>query len=70
MGKQTVKLFWDSKYHIDPLVKSVHFFNEDINIEWGLRECNILIFKRGKTYHCEEIVLPDGKNVGELQNEG
>ena len=48
MGKQTVKLFWESKYHIDPLVKSVHFFREDISIKWGFSEWDTWSLKEKK----------------------
>ena len=36
------------EYHIDPLVKSVHFFREDISIEWAFREWDTWSLKEKK----------------------
>ena len=42
------KLFAKSYDQIDPLVNTVYTFNEKIVMEFEIKKCNALVFKRGK----------------------
>ena len=43
-----LKLFAKSHGQIDPLVNTVYTFREKIVMEFGIKQCGVLVFKRGK----------------------
>ena len=55
-----VKLFAKSKNQIDSLVQTVHLFSEYIGMQFGIKECGVLIMERGKVIRTDGIRLPDG----------
>ena len=57
-----LKLFAKSKNQIDSLVQTVHIFNEDIDMEFGIKKCGVLIMGRGKI-RTDDIRLPDRQDL-------
>ena len=65
-----LKLFGKSYEHIDLLVQTVHTFSTDIGIEFGIKNCGLLVLKRGKIVKMEGVVLPDVQIMRRLRIEG
>ena len=56
-----LKLFGRSDKEIDCLVKTVQVISKDIGMEFGLKECGIVVMKRGKLSNTDGIVLLNGE---------
>ena len=65
-----LKLFAKSEEEIDTLVRTVHVFSTDIEMEFGMKKCGILTMKRGKVVRCEGIMLPNNEVMNEVEKEG
>ena len=65
-----LKLFGKSERQIESLVNTVHAVSDDIDIEFGINKCGILIMKRRKVMTCESIELPNGITMKEVGKEG
>ena len=63
-------LFAENEDQIDRLVNTVRIFSQDIKMEFGLPKCGVLIMKRGKVVKSEEISIPDGKMMKNLEEGG
>ena len=62
-----LKLHSRSEKGLDSLVQTVHVFNEDIGMEFGIEKCAMLVMEKGKVMQSVGIELPDGKNIKSLQ---
>ena len=58
-----LKLFAKSKSQIDSLVQTVHIFSEDIGMQFGIKECGVLISETGKVIRTDDIRLQDGQHM-------
>ena len=65
-----LKLFGKSYEQINSHAQTVHIFSSDIGMEFGIKKCGVLVLKRGKIAKTEEIVLPDGQVVKEIDDNG
>ena len=65
-----LKLFGKSCEQIDSLVPTVHTFSTDIGMEFGIKQCGMLILKRGKIAKMEGVRLPDGQVMKEIEEGG
>ena len=61
-----LKLFSNSEEQMDTLVRTAHVSSTDI----GMKNCGILIMKRGEIVRCEGIKLPNCKLIKEVEKEG
>ena len=43
-----LKLYSRSEKGLDSLVQTVHVFNEDIGMEFGIEKCAMLVMEKGK----------------------
>ena len=66
-----VKLFAKSYDQIDSLVNTVYTFREDIRMEFGIKKCGVLVFKRGKVDKAKSrgLNLPNGKLMKTIDEE-
>ena len=48
-----LKVFPKSEEQMDTLVRTVHVFSTDIEMESGMKKCGTLTMKRGKAVRCE-----------------
>ena len=62
-----LKLYGKNERQLDTLVNSVRIPSEDIQMQFGINKCAILIMKRGKYVHSEGIKLPDDKKIKEVE---
>ena len=62
-----LKLYSRSEKGLDSLVQTVHVFNEDIGMEFGIEKCATLVMEKGKIVKSVGIELPDGKVIKSLQ---
>ena len=62
-----LKLYNRSEKGLDSLVQTVHVFNEDIGMEFGIEKCAVLVMVKGKIVKSIGIELPDGKVIKSLQ---
>ena len=51
-------------------MRTVHVFNTDIGMEFGMKKCGILTMKRGEVVRCEGIMLPNNEVMKEVEKEG
>ena len=67
-----MKLFSKSNDQIDSLVNTVYTFGEDIRMEFGIKKCGVLVFKRGKVDKAKSrgLNLPNGKLTKTIDEEG
>ena len=62
-----LKLYSRSEKGLDSLVQTVCLFNEDIEMEFGIEKCAMLVMEKGKIVKSVGIELPDGKVIKSLQ---
>ena len=62
-----LKLYSITENQIDSLVNTVRVFSQDINMEFGLDKCAVLIMKRGKMVESTGIPMPDQKLMKSLK---
>ena len=62
-----LKLFGKSYVQIDLLVQTVHTFSTDKGMEFGIRNCGLLVIK---VVNIEGVVLPDGQVMKEIEDRG
>ena len=55
------KLYGKSYDQIETLVETVHMVSKDIDMEFGIEKCGMLLLKRGKVVSSEGGSLPDGQ---------
>ena len=65
-----LKLFVESKNQIDSLVQTVHTLSEDIDMQFGIKKCGVLIMERGKIIRTDGIRLPDGQHMKDIDVTG
>ena len=61
------KLYGKNERQLDTLVNSVRIFSEDIQMQFGINKCAILIMKRGKYVHSEGNKLPHDQKIKEVE---
>ena len=61
-----LKLFDKSKNQTDSLVQTVHIFNQDIAIQFGIKKCGVLIRERGKVIRTDGIRLPNRQGMKDI----
>ena len=52
---------------MDSLVQTVRVFSEDIEMEFGIEKCAMLVMEKGKIVKSVGIELPDSKVIKSLQ---
>ena len=65
-----LKLFSNSEEQMDTLVRPAHVSSTDIGMEFGMKNCGILIMKRGEIVRCEGIKLLNCKLIKEVEKAG
>ena len=65
-----LKLYSCNEKGMDSLVQTVHVFSEDIEMEFGIEKCAILVIEKGKIVKSVDMELPDGKVIKSLQEGG
>ena len=65
-----LKLFAKSKKQIDSLVQTVHIFSENIGMQLEIKTCGVLIMDRGKDIKSDDIRLPDGQDMKDIDETG
>ena len=66
-----LNLFAKSHEQIDSLVNTVHTFNEDNMMEFGIKKCEVLVLKQGKVDKAKSrgLNLRDGKLMKTMDEE-
>ena len=62
-----MKSYSRSEKGLDSLVQTVRVFSEDIEMEFGIEKCAMLLMEKGKTVKSVGVELPDGKVIKSLQ---
>ena len=62
-----LKLHCRSEKGLDSLVQTVCVFSEDIEMEFGIEKCAMLVMEKGKIVKSVGIELPNGKVIKSLQ---
>ena len=62
-----LKLYSRNEKELDSLVQIMRVFIEDIEMEFGIEKCAMLVIEQGKIVKSVGIELPDGKVIKSLQ---
>ena len=62
-----LKLYGKSENEIKGLVSTVETFSQDIGMEFGTKKCGVIIMNRGKVKSTDEIELPSGEKIREIE---
>ena len=65
-----LKLFAKDEKEINGLLSTAQIFSNDIQMEFGIKKCGILVMKRGKATSTEGIELPSGDTIKYIEKEG
>jgi len=65
-----LKLFAKDEREINGLLSTVQIFSNDIQMEFGIKKCGVLVMKRGKATSTEGIELPSGDTIKDIEKEG
>ena len=65
-----LKLFGKTTGQINSLVQTVQIVSEDIEMEYGLKKCDILVLRKSKLITGERIHLPNDRLMKEVTEEG
>ena len=64
------KIYGKNEREINALAFTVNIFSTDIGMEFGIKKCGTLIFKRGKVVRSDGIELPRGEKIKEIEETG
>ena len=64
------KLYGKSENEITGLVSTVVVFSQDIDMEFGMKKCGVIIMNRGKVKSTEGIELSSGEKIRETDEGG
>ena len=62
-----MKSYSRSEKGLDSLLQTVRVFSEDIEMEFGIEKCAMLLMEKGKTVKSVGVELPDGKVIKSLE---
>ena len=62
-----LKLYSRTEKELNSLVETVRIFSKDINMEFGIQKCALLVLKRGKSVKTEGIQLQDSSFIRSLE---
>ena len=62
-----LKLYSRTEKELNSLVETVRIFSKDINMEFGIQKCALLVLKRGKSVKTEGIQLQDNSFIRSLE---
>ena len=65
-----LKLYVSCRKELENLCAVVDKFSKDIRMEFGLKKCATVVMKDGVRERCDELVLPDGRAMQEVEEEG
>ena len=65
-----LKLYGSCRKELENLCAVVDKFSKDIRMEFGLKKCATVVMKDGVRERCDELVLPDGRAMQEVEEEG
>ena len=51
------------------LVSTVELFSQDIDMEFGIKKCGVIIMNRGKIKSAAGIELPSGEKIKEIEED-
>ena len=64
-----MKLFGRSSVEIDKLVSTVYLVSADMQMEFGIRKCGVLVLKKGKVVDSDGVQLPNGERMQSVEEE-
>ena len=62
-----LKFYSRSEKGLDSLVQTVRVFSEEIEMEFGIEKCDMLLMGKGKIEKSVGAEVPDGKLIQSLQ---
>ena len=62
-----LRIFAKSECEINGLVSTVQILSNDIEMEFGIKKCGVLVLKRGTVVSSEGVEMPDGKELRKLR---
>ena len=64
-----LKIYACSDKEMESLVNMIRIFSEDISMEFGFEKCAKVSSNKGKLVATENLKLPSGKEIQELEND-
>ena len=65
-----LKLFAKRQNQTESLVHVVHIFSGDIDMQFGVKKCGVLIMERGKVIRTDGIGEVDGQRMKDIDETG
>ena len=65
-----LKLYGKSENEIKGLVSIVEVFSQDIDMEFGIKKCGVIIKNRRKVKSTDGIELSKGEKIREIEEDG
>ena len=66
-----LKIFAKTEREVNGLISTVKILSNDIRMEFGIKECGVLVPKRGETaVSSEGVEMPDGERIKEIEKNG
>ena len=65
-----LKIFAQSQREVNELISTVQMFSNDIGMEFGIKKCGVFVLKSGKVVLSEEVEMPDGERIKEIEENG
>ena len=65
-----LKLYGSNQNYIDSLVKTIEIVTKDIGMKCSIDKRGFVVMKRGKEVESEGIELGNGKEIGQIEEEG
>ena len=69
MFMDDIKLYEKNESGLDALVQSVRVVSNDIDMEFGVNKCAMLVIKRGKVIESNGINLPNNETISSIHEE-
>ena len=61
-----LKIFAKSERDVNVLISTVQTLSNDTGMKFGIKNCGVLVLKRGKVGSSEGIEMPDGERIKEV----
>ena len=65
-----LKLYGKSESDIKGSVSTVEVFSQDIGMKFGIKKYDVIIMNRGKVKSTDEVELPSGEKIREIEEDG
>ena len=67
MYMDDIKLFAKSEKELEILIHAVRIYSQDVQMEFGIEKCTMLVMKSGKRHLTDGMELPNQEKIRTLE---